>query len=289
VLEFVFSRKNPEAPVAYASFEAMHTVLEMVLVLPDDLLAKQIAEQVYRLIKELDGLFNRFDANSEIGMFNSRKKQICPISDKRVYMLLDYCEAYRKRTLGYFDITVQSRYESEHPATPYLLDERTRTISFGNSHTQLDLGGIAKGYALEEIRQLLASYSIGRALVNFGNSSVLAIGTHPYGAYWPVAVELVAQSGVSACNFELADNALSVSGLPPQKKRHIKNPLTNEYVAAKELIAVKGKSPMAAEALSTALYAAHGSDCPRIMDNYGGYEAYAIISGKGTETKMIKI
>lgn len=30
-MEFVYSAKNPQVPVAYATFEAMHTVLEAVL------------------------------------------------------------------------------------------------------------------------------------------------------------------------------------------------------------------------------------------------------------------
>jgi thiamine biosynthesis lipoprotein len=151
------------------------------------------------------------------------------------------------------------------------------------------LGGIAKGYALEELRQLLASCSIVRALVNFGNSSVLAVGTHPYGEYWPIAVEHVTQSGVAACNFKLVDNALSVSGLTPQREGHIKNPWTNEYIANEEQIAVEGASSLTAEALSTALYAAPACERPHILGNYENYKAYTIICGKESKTKITEI
>jgi thiamine biosynthesis lipoprotein len=191
--------------------------------------------------------------------------------------------------LGYFDVTVQSRYESNPPAIPYRLDKETNSITFSNGNTQIDLGGIAKGFVLEKIKQILLSNSTGQALVNFGNSSVLAVSTHPYGHYWPVAVEHVTQSGMAACNFELADNALSVSGLTPRQESHIKNPLTNEYVAKEELIAVKGTSPVTAEALSTALYAAPDNERSHILSNYENYKAYTIICKKGGKTKIIEI
>ncbi|MDR1526064.1 MAG: FAD:protein FMN transferase [Dysgonamonadaceae bacterium] len=289
MFEFVFSRKNPETPVAYASVEAMHTVLEMILVSPDEEFSKQIIEQAFAMVKQMDSLFNRFDANSEIGKLNRRDTPTCMITDKQVYTLLEYCENSRKKTGGYFDVTALSRYETHPPAIPYRLDRNTNAVTFSNCHTQIDVGGIAKGFALEAVNQLLASHAIGRALVNFGNSSVLAVGTHPYGDYWPVAVEHVAQSGVAACHLELADNALSVSGLTPQREGHIKNPLTNAYCANEELVVVKGVSPLIAEALSTALYAAPDNERPRILSNYENYTAYTIRCKKGTKATISEI
>jgi thiamine biosynthesis lipoprotein ApbE len=87
----------------------------------------------------------------------------------------------------------------------------------------------------------------------------------------------------------LTDNALSVSGLSPQREKHIKNPLTNEYSASEELIAVEGASPLTAEALSTALYAAPDDDRRHILNNYAGYKAYSIVCGNRGESIVDEI
>lgn len=78
----------------------------------------------------------------------------------------------------------------------------------------IDLGGMAKGTALEGARQLLAEHGIRRALVDIGGSSLLGIGTRPAGPGYPArrwriglldprtrqvyaALELAAGEGVS--------------------------------------------------------------------------------------------
>lgn len=50
----------------------------------------------------------------------------------------------------------------------------------------INLSGFLKGYALEKIRELLQQYEIENALVNMGNSSVLALGHHPLADGWKV-------------------------------------------------------------------------------------------------------
>ena len=62
------------------------------------------------------------------------------------------------------------------------------SVRFDGEETSLDFGGFAKGYALKKIGVLLREAGVGSAFVDFGNSSILGIGRHPYGPCWRVSL-----------------------------------------------------------------------------------------------------
>ena len=51
------------------------------------------------------------------------------------------------------------------------------TISSTNAHVKIDLGGYAKGYALDQASKILHDYHIKNALINIGGN-IIAIGQH---------------------------------------------------------------------------------------------------------------
>jgi len=56
------------------------------------------------------------------------------------------------------------------------LDPETKEVQFAVSGMEIDLGGIAKGYAVERAIQVLKEHGIHSALVNLGSSSLKALG-----------------------------------------------------------------------------------------------------------------
>ena len=131
----------------------------------------------------------------------------------------------------------------------------------------VDLGGIGKGYALTRIRELLEKNGVEKALVNFGNSSVLAVGSHPLGDYWPVGVDNPFTKEHMA-DLKLRDTSLSVSGNMPSHPRHIVNPLTGKFVEAKKMVSVVAKDPVVAEVLTTAFMVADEERIPIIASRF---------------------
>jgi FAD:protein FMN transferase len=79
----------------------------------------------------------------------------------------------------------------------------------------LDLGGIGKGFALDELAALMADWGVGDALIAAGASSMRAVGE----SAWPV--ELAGNSG--GIRISLAQSALSASGTGVQGA-HILHP-----------------------------------------------------------------
>lgn len=83
-------------------------------------------------------------------------------------------------------------------------------ITSNNTAVQLDLGGYAKGFALDEGRAILQSMGIQHALINIGGN-VIALGRH-HGRPWRVGIQHPRQAGALAA-LDLPDGwAIGTSG-----------------------------------------------------------------------------
>ena len=281
-LEFQHSTKNPRYPVTYLSFYAMHTRVEVVAVGLDECAGRGLAQGVEAEVKRLERCFNRFDNRSPLAVMNARAAVEDVAVDDDMFMALELCEAFRRGTAGYFDIATNTTVGGQ---VSYSLNADNHTVRYTSSGISLDMGGFAKGFALERVRRMVVEAGAESALINFGNSSVAAISHHPYGEWWGVGVEHTRVQGVMAHDVHLCDNAMSVSGRTPRGEYHIVNPRTGGTVAGEEFILVEGRSALVAEVLSTALYAAPRSEREEIMRAYDGYRATELYCREGGATE----
>ena len=120
------------------------------------------------------------------------------------------------------------------------------------------LSGFLKGYALETIRDILHSCSIENALINMGNSSVLALGNHRPerdGKLTLATSRRRKRPGSHRVYFFIMNASL----LPENEsdgRRHIISPQNGNFVEGIRQIAVVTKNGAVGEILSTALFAA---------------------------------
>lgn len=114
-----------------------------------------------------------------------------------------------------------------------------------------------KGYALESIRELLQLYGIEDALVNMGNSSILALGHHPLATGWRIGFEqgFVSNKGEKQ-EVLLKNECLTVSGNDSLERKHIIAPYSGKLIEGKWMVAVVTESGAVGEILSTAWFAA---------------------------------
>lgn len=266
-MEFVYSNGNGGAEAAFASFGAMHTVFEMVLVRVGEPRARSIAEKVRLLVTGIEKKISRHDPDSPFARLCSSGPGSPVEVDDEVFSVLQFCETFRKSTVGYFDIAVLSG-NSVRPA--YSLSPETKSVTLSGEDILLDAGGFGKGYALDRVRQLLVEEDVKDALLNFGDSSVTALGSHPFGDCWAVDVK------TGGGTFRLKDSSLSVSGLRPDGTAHIMDPVDGSLVGFPGLVAVQGRSAFVCEVLSTSLYAAPERMRPAIISAFDGY-SYKLI------------
>ena len=235
---------------------------------------RSVGERVWQEMTDdaaaLSRMLNRFDPSSEVSRWNaglSEGNMSAPLQD-----ILSVAEAYRTRTGGLFDICTGTRgLSARHPALlSSVLPSSSGPSSILSSspgpaallrRRRLDFGGIAKGYALARMGKMLRAEGIGNAFVDFGGSSMLALGHHPHGDCWKISLP-DPWTGQVLDIFSLRDCALSVSGNRPGYTGHIINPLTGERCGGRALVSVISPDPLDAEVLSTAAFVAATSPTP---------------------------
>ena len=239
----------------YAWFEAMHTRVDLLLyaeVSHDDLeaIARSIQDETDRIEKKV----NRFDSGSELYYLNKYASvQECPVSEELVEMIGE-CLSFHSKTFGYFNITVNSFNNFRSGTDNIRLDTEKKTIFFQHSDIQIDLNGYVKGYALRTAAKILKDNQIHDALINFGNSSILAAGNNPYGEGWSVGMDPKLKKNGNAIT--LFNECLTTSGNRLKNQRHIINPQTGKFVDKTATVSVVTSDPALGEILSTAFFIA---------------------------------
>ena len=226
-------------------YPIMGTQLDVLMLGESEMYLQSVWQKMEREVTMLHIKLNRFDKQSEIAYLNREAPFHPVVVSEELWLILQDSLRYCQLTRGYFDITVRN---FKH----VLLDEIGQTVFFLSKSLYIDFGGLGKGYVLRRFKYIMEQCGIKSALINFGNSSVLALGTHPFGAYWPVGV-VDPYTKRQIDNLHLTESSLSVSGNMPSHPRHIINPFTGKYVEDRKMVAIVAPDPVDAEVLTTAL------------------------------------
>jgi FAD:protein FMN transferase len=142
-----------------------------------------------------------------------------------------------------------------------VLDGSRETIRFDRPGVELDLGGIAKGYAVDRAVGVLREHHVAAALVSAGGSTVYGLGAPPGQAAWRVGVQDPVDPGAVAFDAHLKDRALSISGSYEKsfekdgvRYSHIMDPRAARPVQGVWSVAVLAPSGTAGDALDDAFF-----------------------------------
>jgi len=126
---------------------------------------------------------------------------------------------------------------------------------------ELDLGGIAKGYAVDRVVEILRANGVNSALVSSGSSSIYALGAPPEEAAWSIQLRDPYEKDKSARPILLKNYSLAVSGnyekfftLGGKTYCHILDPRTGWPVQGMLMTAVLAPSATDSDATSTILF-----------------------------------
>lgn len=210
-------------------------------------------------LERLDKMLNRFDAASEVSKLNSHTRQDSVSVSAELEDILRLCQYYYEKTFHLFDVTLKDFSQIQIHGN--------HNISFSSSSVTLDFGGFAKGYALKKIQEILLNRNIENAFVDFGNSSIMGIGCHPYGDCWKISLQNP-YTRRTLDEFCLTDSTLSTSGNTEQYTGHIINPLTGIYNKQRKITSVLSDNPLCAEILSTVWMIANNKQREQINANF---------------------
>ncbi len=154
------------------------------------------------------------------------------------------------------------------------LDDRRKAVRFTVPGMRLDLGGIAKGYILQDAREVLRAHGITAVMLEAGGD-IVAGDAPPGRAGW--VIDVGAASGALAERASrLANAALATSGPTSQyveidgvRYSHVIDPRTGLGVTSDLVVRVIAGDASTADALATAI-GVIGSADPALLARFPG-------------------
>lgn len=265
----------------------MDTRIEIIAYGRDRELVEKACEDALNEIGKIENIADKYDPDSEISHLNAKAGQGPVKVSEDLLLMLSESISMHEKTGGAFDITIgtiinlwdvnnRKKPPSEEEigeARAYvgidkmIVDKENGTVEIEDASLEVDLGGIAKGYAVDRAGHVLEQSGVEAALIH-GMSSTLSLG-EPTGdggkRLWRVGIENPrpnnAEDAIMAVLKMGGGVGISTSGdyqrffeYEGKKYHHIINPVTAKPAEGLISISLIGKaSSMELDVFSTAL------------------------------------
>ncbi len=187
----------------------------------------------FKEMERVESVLSAHKPDSEISRINSAAGRHPVKVSAETFAILARAVSYSSRLEGRFDVTIGPVSElwgfngDRDVALPQperlqallkLVDFRNLTLSEADSTAylrvkgmRLDLGGIAKGYAIDRAATVLRAHGLQDFLINAGGD-IYASGTKPEGQKWRVGVQHPRRPRALLATLEVSDMAVATSG-----------------------------------------------------------------------------
>ena len=261
-----------------------------------DLAAAAVMDEMHRI----DRCMSPHKPTSELSRINREAaRQPVPLSEEMV-RLVDQALAFSRLSDGAFDISyaaVGRLYDyraRQRPDADTLqaarakigwkhlhLDPHARTLRFGLEGMCIDLGGFAKGHAVDRATALLQRRGIAHAMVSAGGDS-RAIGDRR-GRPWSVAIRHPRQPGEVVAVLPLEDTSISTSGdyeryfdEDGQRHHHLIDPATGRSPSSVHSVTILAADGLTSEALSKAVFVLGAQRGLALVETLPGIDAVVV-------------
>jgi thiamine biosynthesis lipoprotein len=268
---------------ARRSVPVMGTIADIVVVDPDDAKAQAAIDAAIRELRWVERTMSHFTADSDVGRANLRAASGPVAVSAATAAVLDEALRWAEASDGRFDPCLGKASDlwnvGERRAPPSAAEARRfagerlyrelevdrwrgdHVVRFRSDAVAIDLGGIAKGYAVDRAVHALRERGVENALVNAGGD-LYAIGRSEDGDAWEVGVRDPRDPHRLAATLPVTDRALATSGdyfryfdHGGRRYHHLIDPATGEPTTARHRsITIAGDSCMAADAGGTAAF-----------------------------------
>ncbi|MHC4269061.1 MAG: FAD:protein FMN transferase [Planctomycetota bacterium] len=271
---------------------SMGTLFEINAYVSDKYKAEKTFSDVFKELNRLDYLMSNYKNDSELSKINKNAATEPADCNKELAYVIEQSLHYSDITDGAFDITIgplmkkwgffkkqgqipdKGEIESTLQSVSYknIIIEETakksllkdpitvKTVFFKNAGTEIDLGGIGKGYAVDNAINVLKQNGINSALVNFAGN-IYTYGTPPGKNSWVIGLQHPRKSEGLLGTFEIKNKAVSTSGdyekfftINGKRYSHIIDPRTGNPVKGIVSVTIVTDSATRADALSTGVF-----------------------------------
>jgi len=276
-----------------------------VVIYADEGIAEEAINAAFARMEEIERIATTWDSEGEAFKLNQDGYSDAPSDEllELINLSLDYSEL----TDGNFDITCQPlldlwEYKPDADKQFWELDKTTQTrrinealklvgpdkiiikdnkISFKEKGMKITLGGIAKGYAVDEALEVLRGMGIKYALVDAGGD-IGTLGSKPDGELWNVALVNPDDTSQSLANFRFSDKSVATSGNyeryfdPEAEVGHILNPRTGYSAAGCISVTIIAENCTQADALATGVFVIGAEDGMELVELLDDVECFIV-------------
>jgi FAD:protein FMN transferase len=248
----------------------------------------------------IDATMSHYRADSELSRINREAaKHAVPLSGE-MFLLIAQALRWSAISGGAFDISTWaagSLYDFRQRVAPSAaelaqaseaigwrhleLDSARRSLRFARPGVQIDLGGFAKGYAVDNAAAILRRFGIGHAMVSAGGDSRL-LGDRR-GRPWTIGIRDPRREGEMVALLPLEDCAVSTSGdyerffeQDGTRFHHVIDPRTGQSARTVRSVTIVAPDGLTSEALSKSVFVLGVQQGLRLVDSQEGVDAVVV-------------
>ena len=248
----------------------------------------------------IDRAMSPFKPDSELSRINRDAADQAVHVSRELFTLLARARDFSQLSGGAIDITyaaVGQLYDYRAGTAPthaqleaaraaigwrnLILDPLTRTVRFARPGMRIDLGGFAKGHAVDCAAALLASRGIAHAIVSAGGDSRV-IGDRR-GRPWTVGIRDPRRPGEVIAVLPLEDTALSTSGDYERyferdgvRHHHLIDPRTGASPSSVHSVTILAPDGITSEALSKSVFVLGLAEGMRLIETQTSVDAIVV-------------
>ncbi len=269
--------------------------------------AERAAQAAFREMYRIESVMSTWRPSSELSRLNEASNGAPFAVSRELYSIIDSSLFYAHATAGAFDATVRPLvrlwgFQGGEPKLPsdeeialalsrvgyraVTLDSAASTVALP-AGMQIDLAGIAKGYAVDRCVAILAGLGVRNAFVNIGGN-IYAMGAPPGKNGWTIGVRDPNGGLEMAGALVLRDEAVATSGnyenfveIEGKRYGHSIDPRTGRPVSHVLSVTVVAPTALAADALSTGLFVLGPDDARVVVERLNGVAALFALQGAG--------
>ena len=278
----------------------MGTTIRVEIWHADASIRQQGIDKVLAEMDRVNRLMSPYIEHSQLSKINKYAHDGPVEVDRDLFGLIEKSIEVSRLTNGAFDITYASvghlfNYRKEIKPTEeeikeakklidyknLVLDKNQLSVAFLKPGVKIDLGGIAKGYAVDQSIQHLRDLGIEHALVSAGGDTRL-LGDR-LGRAWLVGIRDPANTEDVIVMLPLQDEALSTSGdyerffvEDGEKYHHIIHPSTGNSVSEIRSASILASDSTTTDALSTSIFVMGASKGLELLNSLEGVEGVIV-------------
>lgn len=270
---------------------------------------QNVFKEIWAEVDRMEASYSANIETSDVSKFNNAGSTDPQPTSRDIVNMVDKALVFSERTGGKFDLTIEPVVKlwgisTDTPRVPSQseLDEALKHVDYKNLKTDvtngtlqkldpnlhIDLGGIAKGYAADQLAAFIKTKGIERAILNLGGN-IYAVGSKTKDTPWNVGIQNPFEpNGDVLATLKVVDKSIVTSGSYERffekdgvKYHHILSPFDG-YPINSGLVSVSiiSEESVMGDILSTSTFSLGLDDGRALINSLEGIAAVFVTENK---------